>query len=179
MATPTLDELRAIAWEAMGSELVSAKRFTTGNCHYVFDAALADGRAVVLRIAKPENRPYLVGAVHWSGILKPMGFPLPEILHARLEAGCTPYPYLVLERLPGTDLGEVYSRLSAGEKKTLADRLASLQKMVGSLPEGAGFGFQSDPAVPPPRASWGEAFDRGIERSAVDQADRRGGWQAG
>jgi Ser/Thr protein kinase RdoA (MazF antagonist) len=167
MTTPTLNDLRAIAREVIGSELVSAKRFATGNCHYVFDAALADGRAVVLRIAKPENRSLLAGAVHWSGILKPMGFPLPEILHARLEAGCTPYPYLVLERLPGTDLGEVYSRLSSREKKTLADRLASMQKIVGSLPEGAGFGFQSDPGIPPPFASWGEAIDRGIERSAL------------
>jgi len=167
MATPTLDDLRAIAREAMGSDLVSAKRFATGNCHYVYDAGLADGRAMVLRIAKPENRSYLVGAVHWSGILRPMGFPLPEILHARLEEGCTPYPYLVLERLPGSDLGEVYSRLSAPEKKALADRLASMQKMAGSLPEGAGFGFQSDPGIPPPFASWEEAMDRGIERSAL------------
>lgn len=166
MMTPTIEDLRAIAREATGLELVSARRFPTGNCHYVYDAILADGRAAVLRIAKPENRPCLVGAVHWSKILKPLGLPLPQILHARLEAGCTPYPYLVLERLSGDDLGHVYSQMTAPQKQKLARQLAAMQKIVGSLPEGSGFGFQSDPATPPPHATWGEAAERSIERSA-------------
>jgi aminoglycoside phosphotransferase (APT) family kinase protein len=166
MVSPTMQDLRAIVREGLDAELVSARRFPTGNCHYVYDAVLGDGRSVVLRVAKPENRQLLVGALHWAGVLRPMGFPLPEIIHFRLTEGKTPFPYMVLERIEGKDLGEVYSGMSAMEKGALARELAGLQMKVGNLPEGAGFGFQSDPAVPPPFATWAGVVDGSIERSA-------------
>jgi aminoglycoside phosphotransferase (APT) family kinase protein len=170
--TPTSDDLRAIVREALGLELLSAARFPTGLCHYVYDAVLADGRSVVLRLAKPQNQHYLAGAVHWSGVLASIGLPLPKLLHAQLTPGQTPYPYIVLERLPGNDLGEVYPHLSAKQKQTLARTLAAMQDSVGKLPEAAGFGFQTDPQRPPPFPTWADAVEAGIQRSQrwIEQA---------
>ncbi len=165
VVSPTSDDLRAIVHEALGAELVSAERFPTGLCHYVYDAVLADGRAVVLRLARPENRHYLRGGIHWSNVLRPLGIPLPELLYAEAAPNCTVFPYMILERLPGQDLGAVYSRLTAQEKAQLAYRLAAVQEILGRLPEGKGFGFQSDPGHAPPYESWGEAVEASIQRS--------------
>jgi aminoglycoside phosphotransferase (APT) family kinase protein len=164
-SSPTYDDLQAIVGEAFGVGLVAASRFPTGLCHYVYDAVLADGRAVVLRLARPANLHYLLGAIHWSGLLRPLGLPLPELLHARLTPACTPFPYIVLERLQGRDLGEMYMSMTGPQKETLARRLAGIQEQVGRLPEGVGFGFQSDPRHPPPHRTWAEVVDAGIRRS--------------
>jgi aminoglycoside phosphotransferase (APT) family kinase protein len=164
-SSPTRRDLCAIVREAFGLGLVSARRFRTGLCHYVYDAVLTDGRQIVLRIAKPENAHYLVGAVYWSAILKPLGVPLPELLHVGIKPGRVAFPYIVLQRLPGKDLGEVYSGLSRLQKRTLAHRLAAIQHTVGKMPEGEGFGYQSDPRKAPQHRTWSDAVEASIQRS--------------
>lgn len=146
-------------------ELVSASRFPTGLCHYVYDAVLGDGRRVVLRIAKRENVHLLRGAIYWYAQLAPLGVQMPAVFHACLSPRCTPYPYVVLEHLQGNDLGEMYLAMTGTQRHALAYTLASLQKQIGRLPEGEGFGFQSDPETPPPYRTWAEAVEAGISRS--------------
>jgi len=162
---PTRRDLRAIVREAFGLDLASARRFRTGLCHFVYDAVLANKRRVVLRIAKPENRHYLIGAAHWSATLRPLGIPLPEPLHIQLTPGCTAFPYMVLERLPGKDLGEVYLSLSQAQKRVLAYRLATIQETVGRLPEAGGFGYQTDSRKAPEHRTWSDVIEAGIQRS--------------
>jgi hypothetical protein len=162
---PTIDDLRTIVQEGLGTVLRSAKRFEDGLCHYVYDAVLSDGRPVVLRLAAPENLHYLRGAVHWSKTLRPLGIPLPQMLHAQLAPARTPYPYLILERLPGTDLGNVYSQMSSAAKRTLAAKLSEYQHAVSQLLPGKGFGYQSDPSILPPFPTWSDVIDSKIKRT--------------
>jgi hypothetical protein len=61
---------REIARSVLGEPARSLSRFPTGFHHWVYDVALDSGRAVVLRIALPENRPALVGAVYWHACLQ-------------------------------------------------------------------------------------------------------------
>jgi aminoglycoside phosphotransferase len=51
----------------------------------------------------------MAGAVHLSAMLRQRGVPLPTMLASNVEAE---KPWLVLERLAGTDLGNVIQRLS-------------------------------------------------------------------
>jgi len=67
--------------------------------------------------------------------------PLPALLHADLSMARHPFPVLLLERLPGDDLGTVFRRLSRGELRALAERLAVIQNIVAGLPRGRGFGY--------------------------------------
>ncbi len=96
------------ALRLLGSRAVSVARFTTGNCHWVFDVRLETGASVVLRMATASLRPAMCGAGRLNGLLRPMGVPLPRVLCADLDAT---FPTLVLERLAGTDLRHFMSNL--------------------------------------------------------------------
>jgi hypothetical protein len=99
---------RAVLIEAFGLSPVSIGRFGTGSHHYVYDCPLLDGRHMVARIATLASRSSMLGAAACSDRLRPRGVPLPEILAPDLDGR---FPYLMLERLPGTDLGHVIDDL--------------------------------------------------------------------
>ena len=60
----------------------------------------------------------MAGAVYLSELLRPRGVPLPAILAQDVDAEC---PWLLLERLPGADLGSVITAL----KEEMLDGIAS------------------------------------------------------
>jgi Ser/Thr protein kinase RdoA (MazF antagonist) len=114
------------------------RRMTTGLCHYVYEAHRTNAPNVVVRIASDENRHMIESAVYWSDMLRPKGVPLPEILYADYQGE---HPFMILERLPGTDLGDVYPQLSSGERKGVALRLQDIQARVCALQKGNGYGY--------------------------------------
>lgn len=141
MSLPDESSAREIARSVLGEPVRSLARFPTGLQHWVYDVVLDSGRAVVLRIASPANRAALAGAVYWHARLRPLRVPVAALLHTDLDAAL---PFLVLERLPGTDLGHVYGDLSATERANLASTIAELQNRTARLPEARGFGYALD-----------------------------------
>lgn len=133
-----------IAGTVLGRDPASVTRFPTGLQHWVYDVVFESGPGAVVRIAEPENRPQLRGALHWDAQLRPLGIPLPEVLHADLEMERFAFPFVVLERLPGTDLGDVYDELSQAERAALAREMVELQQRTARLPEASGFGYALD-----------------------------------
>ena len=145
-------------------DVAAVTRFPTGLCHYVFDVELRDGSRLVVRVADPDNRPLLVGAVAWSARLRPLGVPLPAVLGHDL-APESPLPYLVLERLPGEDLGLVHAMLTPAQRRDLATSVVAVQRAVHGLGEGAGYGYSLDPSGRPPRDSWAQVVSDNLRRS--------------
>jgi len=78
-----------------------------------------------------------------------------------------PFPYMLLERLPGADLGQVYLGLSASAKQVLAGRMAAIQRAVGVLPMAQGFGFaySYEHADAAGKRSWAEVVAGDIAQS--------------
>ncbi len=136
---PSDEDAARIVEAVLHEPALNVRRFLTGACHFVYDVITESGRNVVARIAWPENRHLLAGALYWHRVLKPKGIPLPAIIGYDVEAA--PFPYLILERLAGDDLGAVYQQLSVPEKKVLAGEITRLQEVTASLPPGRGFGF--------------------------------------
>jgi aminoglycoside phosphotransferase len=128
----------SIVAERLSEKTISAERFPTGFQHFVFDVKTETGKKIVVRIARPEHRHLLESAVFWSDLLKPKGVPLPEILATEFSTG---HPFLILERLPGKDLGEVYGQLSKSQKKILAGEMVRLQTIAATLPKAESFGY--------------------------------------
>lgn len=121
------------------AEITSIERFPTGLAHFVYDIKTRGGLNVVARLTKPENRESLEAGLYWYNLLEPKGIPLPKIYkHNTKDAK---FPYIIMERLAGTDLGNVYPTLSDIDKKTIAQDIASIQVSVASLPKAKGFGF--------------------------------------
>jgi len=136
---PTAEQIKKIVKQTLKLDVKNVERFPTGLCHYVYDVQ-TDKKDLVVRIAHPDNFKYLKGASFWYEQLKPKGVPLPEVYYSDLEAKDHPYHFMIMERLKGTDLGNVYTRLSSKDKEAIVKQLIDVQETVGSLPQGSGFG---------------------------------------
>src|SRR5215475_6714301 len=98
-----------LAAAALGRTPLAVRRFSTGSHHYVFEVTFEDRAPVVVRIAAEHSRSAMAGALEVSRLLRPRGVPLPEIIAEGVNHQIS---HLVLERLSGTDLGEVIQGLS-------------------------------------------------------------------
>lgn len=171
---PTEQDAITIVHSVLQHPVHSVQRFSTGLCHYVYAVTTEDQQEVVVRIARPGTEALLAGGVFWSCRLRPLGIPLPALLHADLEGTIIPFPFMLLERLPGVDLHYVYGRLSRAEKAAIATELAQIQAYLAqSLPPGNGFGEITSLHQPLPHRTWTES----IEQSLLDSQQQlaRGG----
>ena len=134
---PSERDAAKLALKYRDHALLSVSRFATGLAHWVYDVRYADGTSIVVRLTKAKYRHAFKGAVHWSKALRPLGVPLPELLEHGEHDGL---PYLILERLPGEDLGVVYERLTSAERAAIANMVCRAQQLVATSPEGTGYG---------------------------------------
>ena len=149
------------ALRLLGSRAASIVRFTTGSGHWVFDVRLETGAAVVLRMTTASLRPAMAGALQMSELLRPMGVPLPQVLHADLDAM---FPTLVLERFAGRDLGHVMASLEGRSLEAIAGRVAEAQRIVSGLPSAGRYG-EAVTAETAPYASWPAVLAESLARS--------------
>ncbi len=163
------EEPNEVLAAAMAAEVLSGPlrvtRFPTGTSHFVYEAVSSDDRAVVVRASRGSQVEILRDALYWSQLLRPMGVPLPEVLHADDGMSRHPFPFMILERLPGRDLGQVVGDLSEDELSRLAGELARVQEIVTSLPPGKGFGFTPHRDGPFPHESWAGVLTGQVARS--------------
>jgi hypothetical protein len=164
-ADPTERDAAAIAADVLRSPVTTVTRFRTGWAHYTYEVRLAGERSVVVRVSRQEDIEAARGAIYWSHLLRPKGIPLPELLHADLSMARHPFPFIVLARLPGDDLGVVYERLSRQELRRLAERLAAIQAVVTALPAGRGFGYATSYEGEFAHASWHAVVAASFARS--------------
>lgn len=166
MSAPTPALAAQIVHHRLGRAPVSIRRFTTGIRHYVYECVFADGSAVVARIGAPANRAEIEGGVRLSRLLRPLGAPLPELL---IDGSAEPYPHMLLERLPGTDLGAVAHRLSPPQLEAIARGMVEVQAIVARQPTAGLYGYASAPHAAP-FAAWAEVLgaelDHDLQRIA-------------
>ena len=159
------------AWEQIVTAVVmdfarepvrSIVRFPQGLHHHVYDVTCDGGRTLVVRLTDPDEARYFEAARRWNDLLAPLGVPLPRILAAGVRER---HPFMVLERLPGRDISEVYETLGVDQKRELAAAMAGVQDRVGRLPDGSGYGDALSYEGPFSGASWAGAIDGSIARS--------------
>ncbi len=94
-----VDVVRAL----LGGEPIRTERLLTGLHNWVYGMELASGDHVVVRIGDPASEPHYRGALHWYSILTPLGVPLPKLIGGEASSDRFGFPYMVTERLKGTD----------------------------------------------------------------------------
>lgn len=162
---PTEMDAAQLIVKQLNEHPLQITRFPTGRAHYVYDVLLPHHRHVVVRMAA-SSPASLNGAVYWSQRLTPLKIPLPKLLFDDRLACLTPFPSLLLEYLPGTDLEHVYHLLSDTQKTSLAAELAAIQRQVAILPHGAGYGYAvsyDDPGLLP---TWSDVIAQSLTRSS-------------
>jgi aminoglycoside phosphotransferase len=159
---PSESDAAEIASRFAGEPAGQVVRFPTGLANYVYDVAFPGGRRLVVRIAAPGAGNAMAGAEYWSRTLRPLGVPLPALFEAGHHDGCA---YLVLERLPGADLGLVYASLSAEQKRSIAAGVADIQRdKMGCLCEGKGFGYAAHQDGPFRHRTWADVLRSSLRR---------------
>ena len=151
----------ALAAAATGCKPIAVERFTSGLQHYVFEARFAGRAPVVVRIAAEHGHAAMAGAAKLSRMLRPLGVPLPEVIAEKLAP---PFPHLVLERLPGTDLGNVVKTLPASRLVAVAAAVAQAQRITASTASAGRYGYGVTPADAP-HERWSEVLEANLARS--------------
>jgi aminoglycoside phosphotransferase len=170
MALPDEQLARQLAIKTFGIEPIEVRRFPTGLTHYVFEATFDAHPSVVIRIAASHGHAAMRNAAKLSQLLRPRRVPLPAILAENLDA---PYPYLILERLPGCDLGEVVRKLSKDQLESVAATVVEAQRATAGLPCAAqkyGYAVSSEEA---PYQEWSQVLSAHLERSQKRMATAR------
>ena len=160
--TPTADDAQAIAQDVFGERPASCVRFTTGLRHWVYDVVLSDtGRNIVVRLSRPDHRRALAGGVFWHQQLEQVGVPVARVLASDVSAE---QPYMVLERLAGTDIGNVIDVMSADEIRTAAHAVVEMQLNTAGLPlaDGYGYALGYEDSL---QTSWAKVLESSIERA--------------
>jgi aminoglycoside phosphotransferase len=151
----------ALVAAAVGSRPVEVRRFGTGLHHYVFEVSFENRASVVARIASEHNRSALIGASKLSRRLRPLGVPLPQIIAEGLSHRL---PHLVLERLPGTDLGNVVQTLSDSRLEAIAMEVARAQRITGDIGPARRYGY-AVAASDAPHGRWSQVLQDNLARS--------------
>jgi aminoglycoside phosphotransferase len=150
-----------LATAALGRLPIDVRRFRTGTHHYVFEATFTDRPPVVVRIAAEHSRVAMAGGLRLSRLLRPRGVPLPEII---AEGVNHRFSHLVMERLPGTDLGEVIGGLSDATLEAIATKVAQAQRITSETASGTRYGYGIEPADAP-RERWSQVLLDNVARS--------------
>lgn len=130
----------AVAATMTNEKVLSSTRMTTGDQYFVF-AIKTENSEYVIRMTDNNHKKKFISAVYWQEKLLPLGIPLAEFIKTDLEGMYSEFPALLMLRLPGNDLINVYSKLTDSDKKNLADKIAKIQATVATLPEGPGYGM--------------------------------------
>jgi len=109
----------------------------------------------------PDEREAMRGALIWNERLRALGIPLPEVIHSDLDYE---FPYLILERLSGCDLGFEIRNFRESSLRELARQIVGFQKKVGVLFTKNRFGYAIE-AEQAPFGSWKEVLTQSIDRS--------------
>lgn len=158
---PGAELAAAIAARVTGCAPKAVARFKTGARHYVYEATFADRQPIVVRMGSMSSHAEIAGAVHLSKLLRPRGVPLPAIIAEDVRSA---FPWMVLERLPGADLGAVIERLTEAELDRIALNVARAQADASRTGSAGRYGYAVRPEDAP-HSAWSQTLGAHLDRS--------------
>ncbi len=158
---PSAELAAAIAAQVTGCAPETVSRFPTGARHYVYEAQFADRQPIVVRIGSATAHSEMAGAIYLSKLLRPRGVPLPAILAEDVQSS---FPWLVLERLPGTDLGALIGSFTDTQLDQIAARVAVAQSITAETGSAGRYGYAAKPNEAQ-HSTWSQVLDAHHGRS--------------
>jgi aminoglycoside phosphotransferase (APT) family kinase protein len=162
---PTDQDAVRIAASFAGEPISALERYETGLCHWVYRVETAPGAVFVLRVAAPRNQRYILGGLTIGRMLEEQRIPVARVLGGDASMETETFPWMVVQHLPGRDLGLVCNDLTAEQQFALAHELVSIQRQVGAIARGAGYGYVCAAEEIAPFRQWDHVIDASIERS--------------
>lgn len=162
---PTEQDAITILHKALDKETQNIQRFPTGMANYVYDVQTKDGQNLVVRLTRSDLSHFFEGAISWYETLHNIGVPLPKLYIGTTTDAEYGFPTMIMDRLEGKDLGDVYLSLTTEQKKNLAHQIVRIQQKVAQLPEGKGYGYARSTDDPRLLPHWVDVLDANLEKS--------------
>jgi aminoglycoside phosphotransferase (APT) family kinase protein len=150
---PTEDTAALVVTSMIGEKALSSERLTTGDQYFVF-AVKTTNAEYVIRMTDEKQKDKFCSAIYWQEKLLLLGIPLARFIQADLDIKYSPFPALLMNRLPGDDLCNVYSSLTKTDKKNLANEMVRIQAAMNALPDGKGYGIAESYETIPQDKTW-------------------------
>jgi aminoglycoside phosphotransferase (APT) family kinase protein len=136
---------------------------TTGQSgNEVFAAMFGEAQPQSVVVKVNHDPRMLVGLERNLLALKQLGLPVPAVLDSDLSLERYPFAFVVLERIPGTDLRHELASMTRAQMSTLAMQIVDVQRRVATLELGDGFGWRSLSEVGA-FSSWQAVVERDLE----------------
>lgn len=132
-----VEHIRELLLSILDETPLEITRYQTGYCHYVFYVKTISNQYVI-RVSSALAKEYFEGSKYWLQKLAKLNIPIPKIIKSGVYKD---YSYMLLNYIPGDDLGSVYSDLSTQEKKGIIKDLLAIQNRVHNLPDANGYGY--------------------------------------
>lgn len=150
------ETIAASVVNSMTNETVlSSIRMLTGEQYFVFDIKTVHSEYVI-RMTDSTHLNNFITAIYWQNKLIPLGIPLAKFINSDLNGEHSTFPSLLMNRLSGSDLCNVYSKLTDSDKKNLAQEIIQIQALTNPLPDGTGYGITPSYEQIPADKSWYE-----------------------
>ncbi|GDX62436.1 hypothetical protein LBMAG33_7460 [Candidatus Levyibacteriota bacterium] len=163
---PTEEDAITILENALGKKTKNIRRFPNGLAHYVYDIITEDGINLVVRLARHDLKYFFQGALSWYELLKSKRIPLPKLYYSDIQDIQT-FPTMIMERLSGEDLIDVYPKLLPEQKKILAVKIIEIQNIANSLPMGNGYGYARSRNDKSLHKKWIDLLNENLNRSRL------------
>ncbi len=137
---PTQEVASSVVFSMTSENILHTQRMATGDQHFVY-AVKTENSEYVIRMTDASQKDKFISAIYWQEKLLPLGIPLAKFIKTDLECQYSQFPSLLMLRLPGNDLCNVYSQLTALNKRHLANEMVKIQAMTSSLPDGSSYGI--------------------------------------
>lgn len=139
-AYPDAQVAATVVTSMTGEQVISTSRMTTGDQYYVYAVNTPESEYVI-RLTDVSQRKKFLSAIYWQNKFIPLGVPLAEFIKTDLDEKYSPFPALLMMRLQGDDLCNVYPTLTDSDKRNLANEIVKIHAIVTKLPEGTGYGI--------------------------------------
>ena len=158
----TPDEVSFLIHDLFGVPPRQLTRLGYGHCNVVYDVALPDDTALIVRTNRRDPS-VMLGTERNLETLRQLGLPVPTILASDPTLARHGAAYMVLERIPGRDLGFELERMDRAQMAALAEQIVEFQRLAATLPTGQGFGWVAI-GQPGPYPSWPAVIERDRRR---------------
>lgn len=150
---PTQEDAEKVVSLMTNIDTLSSMRLKTGEQYFVY-AVKTTQSDYVIRMTVPSLKHKFISGIYWQEKLIPLGIPLAKFIQSDLDGKYSTFPSLLMKRLPGDDLCNVYLNLTSNDKKNLAKEIVIIQALTKQLPDGSGYGFADSYQQELPHKTW-------------------------
>ncbi len=122
--------------------VLSVRKMPTGEQNCVF-AVKTNEAEYVIRMTTEDHQHVVTSALYWQEKLIPLGVPVAKFIKSDQKGLYSEFPSLLMLRLPGDDLCNIYKGLTNDEKKSLSQEMIQIQSVTKRMPLSLGFGIAS------------------------------------